>query len=439
MSLTRREALRLGLAAAFSAPLGRNVLAVPAAPGQKASPPKGAARSVVQVWLWGGLSHLDSFDPKPEAGAAYHGPLSKPIATSVDGLLICEKLPGLAQRADRFAVIRGMTHGLNGHEVAAYKVQSGWPEGRDVHPSIGAVISKFRGYDAGYKGRIPPYIVLCEVQGRFSESGFLGSRYRPFATGGDPNAARFAVDGIVAEGITQERQMNRRQLLGSLDSLGKALPRHPMIETFDRAGSAAYEMILGDAGHVFDPAKETDAVRDRYGRNTFGQSCLVARRLVESGVPYVTINFKGWDTHKRHFEEMNRKLPELDQGLSALLDELGERGLLESTVIWCGGEFGRTPKVQPEAPWNGGRGHFGACFSTILAGGGFRGGRVLGKSDATGEKVAERPVKPEELLAAIYLKLGIDPYAPLPNERGIESTVLPVPEDPANLPLPELA
>jgi uncharacterized protein (DUF1501 family) len=159
--------------------------------------------------------------------------------------------------------------------------------------------------------------------------------------------------------------------------------------------------------------------------NTFGQSCLMARRLVEQGVPYITINSKGWDTHKQHFETMRRRLPELDAGLATLLEELAQRGLLDSTIVWCGGEFGRTPKVLWESPWNGGRGHYGNCFSHLVAGGGFKGGLVLGASDKTGSEVAERPVHPAELLGTMCSLLGIDPDRPLPNQRGIEATVMP--------------
>jgi len=180
---------------------------------------------------------------------------------------------------------------------------------------------------------------------------------------------------------------------------------------------------------LFDLNAEGGEMRDRYGRNTFGQSCLMARRLVEAGVPYVTINYKGWDTHKQHFEIMKRKLPELDQGMATLLQDLSDRGLLDSTIVWWGGEFGRSPKVEWGAPWNGGRQHYGACFCSVVAGGGFKGGRVLGVSDARGEEVAERPVYPLDLIGTMYELLGIDPDGPLPNPRGLELRVLPEPGD----------
>ena len=176
---------------------------------------------------------------------------------------------------------------------------------------------------------------------------------------------------------------------------------------------------------MFDLSQEKDELRERYGRNTFGQSCLMARRLVERGVPYITINYKGWDTHKQHFQTMRRKLPELDKGMATLLQDLSERGLLDSTIVWWSGEFGRTPKVQWEAPWNGGRGHYGKVFSAVVAGGGFKGGHVVGASDAKGEEVKDRPVYPCDLIGSMYELLGIDPDAKLPHPQGLTVRVTP--------------
>jgi len=384
------------------------------------------AKSVIQIWMWGGPSHLDTFDPKPAAGYDYCGPLDKPIPTNVDGIMVGELLPLLAKQADKYSIIRSMTHGVNAHETASYMVQTGRPSGgRDVYPSVGAVVSLFKGYNAGYAGLIPPYVVLTQPQGRFSEAGFLGTRYKPFATGGDPAQARFAVEGVVAQGITDERQRSRRELLHNLDTLGRAERDNKSLKAFEQAEEGAYELILGDAGKVFDLTQEKSELRDSYGRTTFGQSCLVARRLVERGVPYVTINYNGWDTHKQHFQTMRRKLPEMDKGMATLLQDLLERGLLDSTIVWWSGEFGRTPKVQWEPPWNGGRGHYGNVFSAVVAGGGFKGGRVVGASDEKGEEVKERPVYPCDLIASIYELLGIDGNAKLPHPQGLDVRVTP--------------
>jgi hypothetical protein len=382
-----------------------------------AAPTTGKAKSVIQIWMWGGPSHLDTFDPKPEAGSDYTGPLDHPIETNVSGLRISELLPLLAKQADKYSLIHSMTHGVNAHETASYTVQTGRNAGgRDVYPSVGAVVSYFKGYNAGYKGLIPPYVVLTQPQGRFSEAGFLGGKYKPFATGGDPAQSRFYVEGVVAQGINDERQQARRELLHKLNTLPQAMPGNAILASGKEVEDQAYELILGDAGKVFDLSQEKQDLRDRYGMSTFGQSCLAARRLVERGVPYITINYNGgWDSHKQNFQLMRRRLPEMDKALSTLLQDLSDRGLLSSTIVWWNGEFGRTPKVMWEAPWNGGRGHWGNVFSALIAGGGFKGGQVIGSSDAKGEEVKDRPVYPVDLIGTIYGLLGIEATAKLPH------------------------
>lgn len=411
-SVTRRQILRSGALAAAGLVFG-NRLSIGASTVAPAAQAK--AKAVIQIWMWGGPSHIDTFDPKPQAGYDYCGNLDKPIKTNVDGIMIGELLPELAKCADKYSLIRSMTHGNNGHETAAYMVQTGHMDGdRLVYPSMGAVISLLQGYEAGYKGLVPPYIVLTQPQGRFSEAGFLGPRYKPFATGGDPARTPFAVQGIVAEGISSKRQEQRRNLMHQVDSLGDALKNDPRLAEFRKSEEGAYDMILGEGAKIFDLTTETKEVRDGYGNTTFGQSCLVARRLVERGVKFVTINNGGWDTHKDHFQTMRRKLPEFDKGVASLLQDLSSRGLLESTIVWCCGEFGRTPKVQWEAPWNGGRSHWGKVFSALIAGGGFKGGRVLGASDDKGEEVKDRPVYPWDFLGSMYQQLGIEPDATFP-------------------------
>ncbi|NOX53237.1 MAG: DUF1501 domain-containing protein [Planctomycetes bacterium] len=420
-ALSRRAMLRCGLMGAAGLLFGRQ----PSQAAPVANRPA-KAKSVIQIWMWGGPCHLDTFDPKPKAGYDYCGPLSKPIATRVEGIRIGQLLPELAKQADKYSIIRSMTHGVNAHETASYLVQTGrQSDGRVVYPCVGAVVSLFKGYDAGYRGLIPPYIVLTEPQGRFSEAGFLGTRYRPFATGGDPARTPFLVEGIVAQGISDRRQRDRRELLRSLNTLGRLLKGDPELQAFARCEEQAYDMILGEGRKVWDLTGEKASLREKYGRNTFGQSCLMARRLVERGVPFITINYKGWDTHKQHFPIMQRKLPELDKGFATLLEDLDQRGLLDSTIVWWSGEFGRRPKVQWEAPWNGGRGHWGYCFSAVVAGGGFRGGQVVGASDAKGEAVKDRPVYPWDLIGSMYELLGIDPDAKLPHPEGLDVRVVP--------------
>jgi hypothetical protein len=426
MSISRREVLRRSLLGAAGMLLAEGP--VRAAPATSAAM-KARARSVIQVWLWGGPSHLDTFDPKPKAGSDFCGPLDKPIATKVKGVMIGELLPLLAKQADKFSIIRSMTHGNNGHETASYLVQTGRiPGDRIVYPCAGAVVSLFKGSGADYRGFIPPYIVLTQPQGRFSEAGFLGNRYKPFATGGDPAQQRFIVEGIVTPGMTEQHQRDRRKLLRQLNTLEHALQGEATMKGLVQAEEEAFQMIH-DAGKLFDLSQEKSELRDRYGRTTFGQSCLMARRLVEKGVPYITINYQGWDTHRQHFQTMRRKLPELDKGLATLLDDLAQRGLLDSTIVWACGEFGRNPRVQWEPPWNGGRGHYGPVFSALVAGGGFKGSCVVGASDARGLGVKDRPVYPADLLGSIYRLLGIDPGAKLPHPQNLALRVTPTAAD----------
>jgi uncharacterized protein (DUF1501 family) len=382
------------------------------------------AKSVIQVFLWGGMSHNDTWDPKPEAGYEYMGEFAKAIPTNVPGIQIGELFPNLANIADKYSIIRSMTHRNNGHETAAYLMQTGHTPGeRLAYPSVGAIFALMK---KDYKGIIPPYIVMTQAQGRFSEEGFMGPKYKPFATGGDPNASRFEVEGVVARAITDDRQKSRRELLEKMNTLGKEMAKSPQIIAAEEAKKAAYGLILGKGKEVFDLTLEKDSLRDKYGRFTFGQECLAARRMVEAGVPYVVINYPGgWDTHSNHFATMRRQAPQLDQGLAMLLQDLSDRGMLESTLVWCTGEFGRGPKVDWQPPWNGGRNHYGNVFSVIVAGGGFKGGQIVGKSTKGGEEVEERPVYPYDLLASIYTLAGIDYNAKLPHPMGMEAHILP--------------
>ena len=385
---------------------------------------KAKAKSVIQIFLWGGMSHNDTWDPKPDAGYEYMGEFAKAIPTNVDGIQLGELFPCMAKQADKFSLIRGMTHRNNGHETAAYLMQTGHTPGeRLAYPSIGAVFALFK---KEYKGIIPPYVVMTQAQGRFSEEGFLGPKFKPFATGGDPNASRFEVEGVVARQITDDRQKNRRDLLNKMNTMGKAMSTSPQMAAAEESKKAAYDLILGKGKEVFDITMEKDALRDKYGRNTFGQECLAARRLVEAGVPYIVINYPGgWDTHSNHFATMRRQCPNLDQGIAMLLQDLKDHGLLETTIVWCTGEFGRGPKVDWQPPWNGGRNHYGNVFTVLVAGGGFKGGCIVGSSDSKGEEPKDRPVYPVDLLGSIYQLAGIDATAKLPHPMGLEAHVLP--------------
>ena len=424
--ISRREALRLGLLGAAGWLLvprvGSNVWALD--PPRTAVPVNVKAKSVIQIFLWGGMSHIDTWDPKPDAGRDYMSDITA-IPTNVDGIQLSQHFPELAKHADKYSLIRSMTHHNNGHETAAYLMQTGHTHGERLsYPSVGAVFALSKG--PRYNGLIPPFVVLTQDQGRFVEEGFLGPKFKPFATGGDPNAARFEVEGVVARGISDERQKKRRELLGQVNTLGTALAASSSVVAAETAKQQAYELILGAGKDVFDLAKEKSELRDSYGRHTFGQDCLAARRMVEAGVPYIVINYPGgWDTHSNHFPTMRRQCPQLDQGLAMLLADLKDRGLLDTTIVWCSGEFGRTPKIDWQPPWNGGRNHYGNVFTVLVAGGGFKGGHIVGESDAKAEEVKERPVYPVDLLGSIYQLAGIDAAAKLPHPMGAEAYVLP--------------
>ena len=425
--ISRRQVLRRGLYGAGGAMLGSRMVtrALAGATAPAKAPMAVKAKSVIQIFLWGGMSHNDTWDPKPEQGRDYMGDFMDVVDTNVDGIRLGALFPKLARQADKYSLIRSMTHGINGHETAAYLMQTGHTQGeRLAYPSVGAVFQHFKG--PGYKGLIPPYVVLTKAQGRFSEEGFLGPKFKPFATGGDPNAARFEVEGVVARGITDDRQKARRDLLKKMNTMGHVMTDSDVLANAERSKDAAYELILGAGKEVFDLSKEDKALRDLFGRFTFGQDCLVARRLVQVGVPYIVINYPGgWDTHKNHFSTMRRQAPQLDQGLAMLLKDLSDHGLLDSTLVWCCGEFGRGPKVDWQPPWNGGRNHYGKVFSVLVAGGGFKGGHVVGSSDETGSNVKERPVYPVDLLGSVYQLAGIDAGAKLPHPLGLEARVLP--------------
>ncbi len=441
--VSRREAMRRGVLGAAGV-IAAGSLNSPAftaeaeeTPEQKAAKEKaardaaahakakrGQAKSVIQIFLWGGMSHNDAWDPKPGTGYDYLGALDKFIPTKVDGIQLGSLFPKLAQQADKYSLIRSMTHGVFGHETAAYLMQTGHKAGgRLAYPSVGAIFAYFKREQ--YKGLLPPYIVMLQAAGPSSEEGFLGPGYKPFATGGDPNAARFEVQGIVNRGINDQRQNARRELADKINTLGYGVADAPEMAAVETAKERAYGLILGQGREVFNLENEPTELRDRYGRHTFGQECLAARRMVEAGVPYVTISFPGgWDTHANHFSTMQRQCPMLDQGLATLLGDLSDRGLLDSTLVWCTGEFGRTPKVSWEPPWNGGRHHYGHVFTALVAGGGFKGGHVVGASDEKGEQVLERPVYPTDLLGSFYLLAGIDATAKLPHPLGFDARVL---------------
>ena len=378
------------------------------------------AKSIVEIWLGGGPSSLESFDPKPDAPREYNGGL-KAIRTSA-GFSLSEWCPRLAQCADLYSVVRTLTHPYFGHETAAYLMRTGrHPTPGIVYPSIGATVAAMK--RKNYGGDIPPYVILTATNSRFSEIGFLGEEYAPLVTGGDPNANRFVVNGIVPPGGLSGDQIRERfRLAAKLDQL-------PADRDFEAAGKRVEDIVTGSAAQTFDLSLESPETRERYGRNKFGQSLLAARRLVEYGVPYIAINDNRWDSHHGHFQSMVRPTAEVDQGVSALLSDLKAKGLLGTTIVWVTGEFGRTPRADWGAPWNGGRGHYARCFSALVAGGGFKGGCAVGQSDETASTVKERAVTPPDFLGSIFELAGIEPEGTIPNRKGLKVTVTSKPSE----------
>ena len=396
------------------------------------------AKSVIEIWLWGGPSQLETFDPKPDAPHDYNNGL-KSIKTNT-GIEIHEWLPELAKCADLYSIVRSLTHPFPGHETATYLMQTGRnPGGGVTFPALGALISSSRVKskdpkrgnsvqiaDLAYEGDLPPFVILTHAKGRFSEVGFLGEEYAPLVTGGSAAAQRFEVDGLVPPGgLTKEAIQERFARAGRLDRL-------PPDDEFEAAGAAARQIILGRAAETFDLTLEKPEVRKRYGMTQgggyteIGQQLLAARRLVQYGVPYISINYNGWDSHKKHFETMKRPSAEMDMAVSALLRDLKEtkdadgNPLLDSTIVWLSGEFGRVPKVDRQPPWNGGRNHFPRCFSALVAGGGFKGGQVVGASDDTTDHVKDRPVTPQDFLGSIMELAGVNPDDRLPNAKWLK-------------------
>ncbi len=373
----------------------------------KATPapkPVGFAKSVIEIWQNGGPSQLETFDPKPDAPHDYNNGL-KSIKTNAN-FEIHEWLPQLAKCADLYSIVRTLTHPFPGHEKAAYIMQTGHMPGDGItYPSIGTIISSTRMVEKKYEGDLPPFVMLTSPRGRFSELGFLSEEYAPLVTGGNPNAPRFEVDGFVPPGgLTLEQLAVRFERC-------KRVNRVAIDPAFEAAGVAARRIIEGPAAKTFDLNEETPEMREKYGRTRIGQQLLAARRLVEYGVPYICINYGSleWDTHKKHFETSKKPTLEMDQAVSALLLDLKERNLLDTTLVWMTGEFGRVPKVDRQAPWNGGRNHFPRCFSAFMAGGGLKGGIVVGESDATTDHVKTRKVTPPDFLGTICERMGVDP------------------------------
>jgi hypothetical protein len=379
---------------------------------------KARAKSVILVYLGGGLSHHDSFDLKPDAPDEIRGKY-KPIDSNVHGLRVGELLPFMAKTMDKVALVRSGAHNNDHHETATNWALSGrFGSAFGDYPAIGAVVA----HETGFRGQLPPYVAIPRNPSftwELGKSAFLGGRYESFKTG-DPNAADFKVQDLSPlEPLTAKQSERRQKLLDAVDTLAKEVQGSDQVETYDEFHHRAAAMILSkQARGAFAMDQENDKLRDRYGRTTFGQSALLARRLVERGVRFVTINYGGWDHHAKIWESLDKKLPEFDRGFSALIDDMHQRGLLADTLVVCYGEFGRTPKINKDT----GRDHWAPAASLLFAGAGVRPGQVIGATDKQGAYVTRRPVAPGDVACTIYEALGIDPRKQLlaPDGRPIE-------------------
>jgi uncharacterized protein (DUF1501 family) len=412
--VTRRDFLRVGGLGA----LGLSLPQMLQCEAQAATSVK--KRSVLLVYLGGGLSHHDSFDPKPEATEEVRGKY-KTIATNVTGLQITEILPRMAQIMDRVALVRSGAHNNDHHETATNWVLSGrFGSAFGDYPAMGAVVA----HETGFSGKLPPYVAIPRNPSftwELGKSAYLGGRYESFKAG-DPNEAGYKVQDLTpAESLTQRSTERRATLLQMVDGLAERVQGNDQITTYDEFHQRAAAMILsGEARHAFAIEQESDRMRDRYGRSTFGQSCLLARRLIEGGVRFVTVNYGGWDHHAKIFENLDKKLPEFDHGFSALIEDMHGRGLLENTLVLAFGEFGRTPKPNKDA----GRDHWAPAASLLFAGCGVRGGLVLGATDKQGAFVTRRPVAPADVACTIFETIGIDPRKMLAAPDGRPQEIL---------------
>ncbi|MBM3457612.1 MAG: DUF1501 domain-containing protein [Armatimonadetes bacterium] len=426
----RRELIQAG----FSGLLGLGLSATLPRPASAAALPAGRttgrAKAVILVFLTGGPSHLDTFDPKPDAPAEVRGEFGT-IPTRIPGVRFAEPLPGLAARADRLALVRSMTHRNNGHLPATHwvltgKAIPGIPDNLGVDkirsrsdwPSYGSALHYFRPSTEGIPSAVnlPTYLQEPPLLWPGQYAGCLGAHHDPWQITDDPNRAGFRVENLsLPAGFAAERLEGRRTLLAAVNSHQEELASLAETAALTSRQQAAFTLLTsGRFGQAFRIEQEPAALRDRYGRHMFGQSLLLARRLVESGVPVVQANMgivQTWDTHVDNWKALkNRLLPPLDQGVSALLDDLGQRGMLEETLVIVTGEFGRTPRVSTLAGQTlPGRDHWAEVFTSVFAGAGVRGGQVIGASDPLGGSPATEGYAPDDLGATVYHALGIDP------------------------------
>ncbi len=416
MQPTRRELLQVG----FSGMLGLGLPSLMAS--QKQTTTKRKPHSLIIVFLTGAPSHLDMFDLKPSAPKEVRGEL-KPTSTKTSGIQICEHLPGLAQRTDKYAIIRSLSHRENNHLVATHHVLTGHKmpgaffdkiASREDYPSYSAALDYLRPQSGAPTGvNLATFSTQSPLAWPVQYAAFLGGKHDPWQITRDPNSPKFRVDSLsLPQGVTVDQLQDRQSLLKSLEEQQRSMEKTASSTKLTEQQQQAFSLLTsGKLSTAFEMDREPDVIRDRYGRHTYGQSLLLARRLIEAGTRVVQVNMgrvQTWDTHSNNFKSLkDRLLPPLDRGVSALLDDLEARGRLDSTMVLMMGEFGRTPKINNKA----GRDHWAPCFFAVFAGAGVRGGQVIGRSDKTGAYPATVPYTPDDLGATVLDVLGVDPHS----------------------------
>ena len=371
---------------------------------------------MIFVFMGGGPSHFETYDPKPNAPEEYRGPM-RPISTNVPGIQVCELFPQQARRMDKLAIVRSIHHREASH-IAMHMVETGYFLRSSANarqgemPAVGSVVARMRG---GNHPDIPAFVSLPKPFA-YTNPHYLGSAYQYFGVSDDPAATDFRVNNLALHRyLTPERLEDRRELREMFDDHRRIVDLHNDADALDEFQQQAFSLVTGErARTAFDIAAEDPRLRDRYGRNTFGQRLLLARRLAESGVPFIVVRSNGWDDHQQLEEKMRQRCPEFDTGISALIDDLHDRGLNRKVLIVGMGEFGRTPRFNGQA----GRDHWPSIMSVMLSGGNYRNGIVVGASDSRGATAHEAPYKPQSVLAMVYRHLGIDPGRTFPDYSG---------------------
>ena len=377
---------------------------------------EGTAKSMIYIYLPGGSAHQETFDPKPFAPVEYRGPLGN-IETNVPGIRLGEVLPHTAQVTDKIAICRSMTHGEAAHERGTHNMFTGYrPSPALQYPSMGSVVA----HEFGPRNNLPPYVCIPGQPNEFAGTGYLSSSYAGFSLGSDPADGNFRVKDLsLPGGVDEPRFDKRRKMLDVVNGYFREKEKSDSLDALDTFYDRAYSLISSEkARDAFDMSKEPDAIKDEYGRNQAGMRMLLARRLVESGVRFVTLTYGGWDMHDNIAGSMKAQAPALDQGFATLIRDLDRRGLLDSTLVCIGSEFGRTPKINGTA----GRDHWPKVFSVVMAGGGIKRGIVYGSSNATASEPEDDPLTVEDWATTIYDRLGIvaDKELMAPGDRPIE-------------------